>query len=324
MKALALISGGLDSTLAAKVVQGQGVDVIGIKFVIPFYLRKKSLLPSIGIEIREVDIMQEFLGLLEDPRHGFGSEMNPCIDCKVLMLSRARELMPELGASFIVTGEVLGQRPMSQHRQALELIAKEAGLEGLVVRPLSARLLPETIPEKQGWLNRDTLLNFGGRGRKPQIALAHSFGIKGYAQPAGGCLLTEPQFANRLKELMAHKELSLENTEILKIGRHFRLADRAKLIVGRNEQENTALVSLARDNDYLFCPGDDIAGPTALARGCIDEQLMMLCSRIVCRYCDRDAGITEIILQVKKVSEGKQQCVSVSPLDEATLKHLRI
>jgi tRNA U34 2-thiouridine synthase MnmA/TrmU len=183
------------------------------------------------------------------------------------MLSQTKELMPQLGAAFVVTGEVLGQRPMSQHKQALYAIAKRASLEGLVVRPLSAKLLLETIPEKEGWISRERLLSLSGRTRKPQIELSRALGIKEYAQPAGGCLLTDPGFAKRLKELIGQDELGRDNIQLLKIGRHFRLAPNVKLVVGRDERENERLVNLAQDDDYLFFPADELAGPTSMGVG---------------------------------------------------------
>jgi len=323
MRALALISGGLDSTLAARVIKELGVEVIGLHFDIPFYARKKKPLPEIGIEMREIDIGSEFLEVLAHPRYGFGSHMNPCIDCKILMVKKALELLDGLGAQFIITGEVLAQRPMSQHRQALELIPKKAGAEGLVVRPLSARHLPETLPEQKGWIDRNKLLNFAGRGRSAQIALAKRFGIEHYAQPAGGCLLTDPEFAKRLKELMAHSEIELSNIKLLKTGRHFRLTPFTKLIVGRNESENEILRNAAQDNDHLFFADEHTAGPTSLARGPMDAPLCGLCAKITARFCDRQ-GDNEITIQHKTTKEDTQEALGATPIDGATLLGLKI
>lgn len=321
MKAIALVSGGLDSTLAAKLIQNQGIEVIGLYFQIPFSISNKTL-SDLGIEVRCVDIKEAFLEIVTNPRYGFGSKINPCIDCKILMLSKAKELMPELGARFIITGEVLGQRPMSQNRQSLYNITKRAEIEGLVVRPLSARLFPESIPEKEGWVNRNKLLDFSGRGRKPQIALAKKLGIQEYAQPAGGCLLTDPEFAKRLKDLINYHELNMNNIELLKIGRHFRLSKDAKLIVGRNEKENERLVNLAQRNDYLFMPAD-IAGPVALGRGVFNDDLIKLSSRVVCRYCDLD-GKTIAQIVYNCIPEKEKKILEALPLWEIELKSLRI
>jgi tRNA U34 2-thiouridine synthase MnmA/TrmU len=322
MKAITLISGGLDSTLAAKLVNEQGIEVIGLRFKIPFCSNVSRSFSDLGIEIREVNIDDDFLKMMENPRYGYGSHMNPCIDCKILMLRKAKELMDECGAQFIITGEVLGQRPMSQHKQALATIAKKAGLEGLVLRPLSAKLLPETIPEKEGWIKREKLLSFSGRGRKQQIELAKTFGIKEYTQPAGGCLLTDPEFSKRLRDLITHEGLSLNNIELLKIGRHFRLSEKAKLVVGRNEKENKQLVNLAVENDYLFMPLH-IAGPTVLGRGIFNDELFKLSCSITCRYCDLNGKINAEIIYMK-IPEREQKILNISPIKENQLLTLRI
>lgn len=323
MKAIALISGGLDSALAAKLVKEQGVEVMGLRFKIPFCPNGSKNFPDLGIGIREVNINDDFLEMMQNPRYGYGSNMNPCIDCKILMLRKAKEFMGQDDAKFIVTGEVLGQRPMSQHKQALSTVAKKAGLEGLVLRPLSAKLLPETIPEKEGWIKREKLLSFSGRGRKQQIELAKTFAIREYAQPAGGCLLTDPEFSKRLKELINHEGLNLNNIELLKIGRHFRIAQEAKLVVGRNEKENEQLANLARENDYLFFPSVDLAGPTSLGRGKFNEDLIKLSCSITCRYCDLNGKINADIIYMKN-PEKEQKILNVSPIKENQLSTLRI
>ena len=294
IKALALVSGGLDSLLAARLIKEQGLEVIGLHFKIPFCkLDIKTSLPDIGIKIIEVDLGAEFLGLIQGPRYGFGSNMNPCIDCKILMFTKARECMVRLGARFIITGEVLGQRPMSQNKQALRLIKQNSGLDDLLLRPLSAKFFSPSLPEREGWVERARLLDFNGRMRKPQMQLAKKLGIAKYANPAGGCLLTDPCFSKRLKELLAHQELNLENLELLKVGRHFRIGKNSRLAVGRNEDENNLLMRLAGPGDYLFHPQDDLAGPVSLARGPVGEELLDLCSQITCAYSDT-AGADEI------------------------------
>lgn len=324
MKAIALVSGGLDSLLAVKVAQGQGIEVLTLHFKIPF-CRPKPLRADHcpGPALKEIDIGEDFLEIIKSPRYGFGSNMNPCIDCKILMLKKARELMPQLGASFVITGEVLGQRPMSQNRQTLELIEKRSGLSGLIVRPLSAKLLAMSAPEKEGWVNRQGFLGLAGRGRKEQFALAAKFGLKEFAQPAGGCLLTDPEFAKRLKELIAHKELSLQNVTLLKMGRHFRLGPNTKLIVGRNEKENMALEGSGLSGDYLFRPNENLAGPTSLGRGRFTDELIKLACSITCRYCDlngsREAKILGTVLAGNRPSIFEAQ-----PLEEDKLISLRI
>jgi len=323
MRALVLISGGLDSALAAKLIQNQGIELIGLYFGIPFFAGKKEALSHLGIEIKYIDIKEKFLEVIKSPRYGFGSNMNPCIDCKILMLREAKGLMPEFGANFIVTGEVLGQRPMSQNKPALELIEKRAGLEGLLLRPLSAKLLAQTIPEKQGWVRREGLFSFSGRTRKPQIALAKELKIMEYPNPAGGCLLTDPAFARRLKELMAHQELNMDNIELLKFGRHFRIAANTKLVVGRDEKENEEVVNKALEGDYLFFPTDELAGPTSLGRGVFDEELIKVSCAITCRYCDLNGKTTADIVY-KKIPEKENSMLNTLPIEENRLRSLRI
>jgi tRNA U34 2-thiouridine synthase MnmA/TrmU len=323
MRALALISGGLDSLLAVCLMREQGIEVTGIKFKIPFCPRSAGPPFTCGIEVKEVDIGADFLNLIRSPRYGFGAQMNPCIDCKILMFAKAGELFTALGASFAVTGEVLGQRPMSQHRQALLLTSRRAGLEGLVLRPLSAQLLPETVPEKEGWVARDRLLGLSGRARKAQFALAEKFGIRQYAQPAGGCLLTDPGFARRLHDLCRHQGLNLDNVELLKSGRHFRLSDQAKLAVGRNETENNALLGLARAGDYLLLPDENSAGPAALGRGEFSRGLLRLAAGIVLRYCDKD-GKRPIKISCRKLPGAAEHEIEPLPLAEEKISELRI
>ena len=214
MKAVMLLSGGLDSLLAARVLLDQGIELEALNFVTAFCnctpksrccSSAASAVQQLGISLKVINSTQDFLKVVRNPAHGYGSNLNPCIDCRILMFRKAADYMRETGASFIVTGEVLGERPMSQRREAMNLIEKEAGLEGLIVRPLSAELLDPSMPEKEGWIDRKKLLAIRGRSRKPQIALAASYGLKDYPCPAGGCLLTDPIFAARMRDLMQHK-----------------------------------------------------------------------------------------------------------------------
>ena len=337
MKAIALISGGLDSILAARIIKEHGVDVIPLNFKIPFCQRKKKNSPvvdlnsfvksSLGEELKVVDVGADFLELVLAPKHGFGSNMNPCIDCKIFMLAKARELMLKWDAQFVVTGEVLGQRPMSQHRQALEIIEKESGLQGLLLRPLCAAVLPETLPEQKGWVKRDGLFKFNGRSRRPQIALAREFNINNYPNAAGGCLLTDANFSLRLKDLIEHHELNTENVELLKIGRHFRLGNKTKLIAGRNEEENQELEKLAAQGDYLFMPNEDLAGPTCLGRGEFNDALIHLSSQVTCSYSDLNGDKRGRIIYYKKEEAlaGRLPCaLEASALDENKLAELRL
>ncbi|MFA5156706.1 MAG: tRNA 4-thiouridine(8) synthase ThiI [Candidatus Omnitrophota bacterium] len=332
MKAVALISGGLDSMLAARVVKDQGIEVIGLHFDISFGRHKKRLLglhdepihwveDNLGIELRTVDIAYEFLEVLKSPKHGYGANMNPCIDCKILMLKKSKEIMHDLGASFVITGEVLGQRPMSQHRQALMSIEKESGLEGLLLRPLSAKLLPLTTPEVLGWIDRAQLLRINGRSRKDQKELISRYDIKDYPNAAGGCLLTDPEFSRRLQDLMKRAELNVENVELIKVGRYLKISENSRLIVGRDEKENEFLTSIAKDGDYLFMPAN-VMGPAALGRGDFDENLINLACRIVCRYCDLNSSVAADIIYKKKNS--KEESMNVTPAQESEIERLRI
>jgi len=305
IKALALISGGLDSLLAARLIQEQGVEVTGLHFNIPFCKINISQICGAQIKIIESDLGSLFLKLIEKPHYGFGSNMNPCIDCKILMFKKARELMDQMGAKFIITGEVLGQRPMSQNKRALKLIKRESGLDDLLLRPLSALFFPPSIAEREGWVKREKLLSLNGRGRSAQMELAKDLGIERYSTPAGGCLLTDPCFARRLKELIGHNELNLENISLLKVGRHFRIGDEARLVIGRDEAENEILSRMGKEGDYLFFPQRDLAGPTSLARGQLTDELISLASEITGAYTD-SGRLKEISINYFKVSSAEK------------------
>lgn len=324
IKAIALVSGGLDSLLAAKIIFDQGVELIGLHFKIPFCkLNIKKVFPDIGIEIIEVDLAKEFLSLIQKPRYGFGTNMNPCIDCKILMFSKAKELMDDLGAKFIITGEVLGQRPMSQNKQALRLIKERSGLDDLLLRPLSAQFFAPSLAEKEGWVRREKLLAFNGRRRNAQMQLAKELGLMKYSTPAGGCLLTDPCFCKRMQELLAHKELDLDNLALLKVGRHFRIGDKARLVVGRDEKENNLLAQLAKPQDYLFFPQKDLAGPTCLARGPITQELILLSSEIASAYTDV-AGLKEIEVLYRQVPKEEDNVHKITYVPKNRFVHLLI
>ncbi|MDD4938989.1 MAG: tRNA 4-thiouridine(8) synthase ThiI [Candidatus Omnitrophica bacterium] len=334
MKAITLISGGLDSTLATRIIQEIGLELIALNTISPFCLCNRrsskgclhganSAAKQLGLKLISVDVTNDFLEIVKNPKHGYGSNMNPCIDCRILLFKKAKELMASEGASFVITGEVLGQRPMSQKLNTMRLIEKESGLEGLVLRPLSARVLEETIPEKRGWLSREKLLAINGRGRREQMDLAAKLGINDYPCPSGGCLLTDPEFSKRLKDLMKYGGFNLENIQLLKIGRHFRLDEKTKLIVGRNEKENEILLSFAKEYDHLFMPGDNLAGPTSLGKGIFNEELLKLSCGITCRYCDINGERNAEIIY-KKHSEKEDKILAVSPLEETKLLSLRI
>jgi len=257
VKALGLFSGGLDSMLAALVLREQGIQVTGLVWVTPFFTSEKAEESAAAIELPLIieDFTDRYLHLLYEPPHGFGKWMNPCVDCHLLMLREAGKIMEAAGFDFLFTGEVVGQRPFSQNKGSLNLIAKKSGYGDRLLRPLSAKLLKMIRPEQEGLVDRDRLLNISGRGRKRQMELAARYGLTSYPVPAGGCLLTNPGFSARLRDLVQHlpqAELRRRDLELLKWGRHFRLSPSLKVIVGRDERDNEALERLIRPGDAVL------------------------------------------------------------------------
>jgi len=288
IKGIGLFSGGLDSILAAKVIEGLGVEVTCVAFETPFFdaIKAKAIAHKIGLPLIVMNITDEHLCMLEAPRYGYGRNMNPCIDCHILMLKKAGQVMEEAGADFLFTGEVLGQRPMSQGKQSLHVVASRSGYGGYVVRPLSAKLLAETIPEKEGKIDREKLLDIQGRSRKRQIEMARNYGISGYSSPAGGCLLTDPIFAKRLKDLFEHRsDRDVRDIELLKYGRHLRLSQDVKAIVGRREGENNTIEDLSRNGD-LIIKARDYPGPTVLVPYGCDDVTLEVAASICVLYSD--------------------------------------
>lgn len=254
-KAIALFSGGLDSMLAAELIRRQNIDVVCVTFTTPFFSAHKAraAIRQINLPLVTEDITPEYLIMLKSPRYGYGRNMNPCIDCHTLMLQCAGRMMEKTGSDFILTGEVLGQRPMSQNEQSLSVVSKNSGYHDFILRPLSALLLDPIKAERDGRVDRTQLLSIHGRGRKPQMQMAADFGITRYAPPAGGCLLTEPTFSQRLRDLMFRQaDQNIRDYELLKYGRHFRISDHSKIIVGRNRADNDALKELAGPEDFIL------------------------------------------------------------------------
>jgi len=290
VQALGLLSGGLDSTLAVCVLREQGVEVLGLSFRSCFFETSKAEAAAsrVGIPLRTIDFTEEHLRLVRNPPHGYGKCMNPCIDCHALMLRHAGQLMQAEGYDFIFTGEVLGERPMSQNREALRVVAEESGYPDVVLRPLSAQLLPPTKPEREGLVDRSRLLAIRGRSRKPQMELAGKFGLTDYPTPAGGCRLTDPNFSRRLKDLFDHGRVTtVRDIELLKIGRHFRLSPTVKVVMGRDEQENHRLLSLRESGDtHLVVVGPP--GPDTLIPACqgLREENVQLAARLTVSYSD--------------------------------------
>jgi tRNA U34 2-thiouridine synthase MnmA/TrmU len=292
IRALGLLSGGLDSMLAGAVLRAQDIEVTCICFVTPFYgaARAREAAAQLDLPLKVVDLFEKFQPLLYEPPHGFGKGHNPCIDCHTLMIREAGVVMAAEGFDFVFTGEVLGQRPMSQNRGSLNLVARESGLAELLLRPLSAKLLQPTRPELEGWVNRERLLNFSGRGRKRQIALAAAYGISRYPAPAGGCLLTDPGFAWRIKELLRHQgRASRRDLELLKWGRHFRLPGGAKAVVGRTERDNEAIFGLKAPGDHCLNV-ENVPGPLVLVPGAATEVDLQGAAGLAAAYSDAPLG----------------------------------
>ncbi|MBX5327585.1 MAG: hypothetical protein ACQXXH_02965 [Candidatus Bathyarchaeia archaeon] len=294
-KALALLSGGLDSTLALKLVLDQGVDVEAVNFVTPFCLCKKGecgaseVAKKFNIPIKIINVGKEYLNVVRKPKYGYGKNMNPCVDCRIFMFKKAKKYAKRTGASFIVTGEVLGERPMSQHMGAMRIIEEESGLKGKILRPLSAKLLPETVIEQEQLVNRERLLDIKGRSRKRQIELAREFNIKNYPCPSGGCLLTYKEFARKLRDLFDHKKkVSLKDVHLLKVGRHFRF-EKNKIIVGRNEAENKVLLNSKAENDYYF-EVPDCGSPITVLQGPKTRKPIEKAAALTAYYSDKKGG----------------------------------
>jgi tRNA U34 2-thiouridine synthase MnmA/TrmU len=248
--------------------------------------------------------------------------MNPCIDCKINMLKAAKERMKEAGASFVVTGEVLGERPMSQRKDMLALIEKQSGLKGLLLRPLTAKLLEPTLPEKEGMVDREKLLDIRGRSRRPQIALAEKLGITEYPNPAGGCLLTDPGFARRIRDIMKHNAFNMDNLELLTVGRHFRLSDKAKLVVGRDENENALLEKMIKGGDICFRLMDG-AGPVSILRGEADRALVESAAAIVAHHTKFKKENT-VRMGCWKADAADHTVISVMPAAPEDVERIRL
>jgi tRNA U34 2-thiouridine synthase MnmA/TrmU len=332
MKAIALLSGGLDSTLAARTVLDLGIELEALNFLTVFCtcttrgetcLASQKAVSALGIPLKVLNVSDEYLSVIKNPRHGYGSNMNPCIDCRIFMMKKAKVYMEATGASFLVTGEVLGQRPMSQRRDTMRLIEKEADLEGFILRPLSAKFLPASIPEKEGWVDREKLLKIQGRSRKPQIQLADQYGIRDYPCPAGGCLLTDPGFAKRMRDLLCFfPDFSLNDVHLLKMGRHFRLSPGLKLVVGRNEEENQKIQTFSDEGDILIRLFR-FPGPLSLLRGETAEGDIEKAAAITARY-SKAKGLEKVEVICRKAKGDGNRSLSVTPLSEKEIEELMI
>ena len=331
-KAIALLSGGLDSTLAVKVMLDQGISVEALNFTSPFCTctGKNSGCKSEAVRVAEefqipIKVMNkgvEYLEILRNPKHGYGKGMNPCIDCRIYLLQKAREYMVETGADFVFTGEVLGQRPMSQRRDTLRVIERESGLEGLLLRPLSAKHFKPTIPEIEGWVDREKLLSMQGRSRKEQFELAAELDVKNYPCPAGGCLLTDPSFVGKVRDVFDHaQELNLRDFRILKVGRHFRIGPRTKVIMGRNDAENGLIegVVLAGEATLRWSGGPS---PLAAVVGECSDELLARAGQVLLRYTKAPVGEEA---ELDGWVDGRELKFStLNSLDEAAVEALRL
>jgi hypothetical protein len=288
IRALALLSGGLDSALAARLVLDQGVEVVGLHLESPTACRSdvRAVARELGVPLEVREKGSAYLELLRRPRFGYGKNMNPCVDCRIFMFHIGRDVMAQVGARFLVTGEVAGQRPMSQGRNTLGLIEREAGMEGWVLRPLSALLLPETEPERRGWVARARLLGISGRGRLEQLALADRYGLTHHQSPGGGCLLTDRAFSVKLEDLFAHSDgaaTGMEEVALLRVGRHFRVRPDLKVVLGRNQAENLRLTEFENGSRWLVEP-HGFNGPSALVCGPRGEAELDVALRLIAEY----------------------------------------
>jgi len=331
-KAVALISGGLDSLLAAKVIQQQGIQVEGINFFTGFCveghthaIRQKDrarpkrnnalwVAEQLGIKLHIIDIVEEYKDIVFNPKHGYGANLNPCLDCKIFMVKKAQEWMVDNGFDFIITGEVVGQRPMSQRKDTMPVVARDSGAEDRLVRPLSGQNLPATLPEREGWISREKLYGFNGRSRKPQMALAEEFGLEDYAQPAGGCcFLTDAQYSVKLADLWrarGEKQYEMDDIMLLKVGRHLRPRPHFKVIISREEGEGNFLQGYRKQFVSLLTTSH--AGPLALLDGVVDDEDITLAARLVARY-SQGKQADRVELTVTGL-DGRQRLLSVKPL----------
>ncbi|MDF1545826.1 MAG: hypothetical protein P1R58_12095 [bacterium] len=329
--AVALFSGGLDSALAVLLILRQNIEVTALTFMTHFGcdLGDRSSCGSnpypaaekYGFNVKLMHLGEKFVEIVKNPKHGRGKNMNPCTDCRILMLNEGKELMEMLGADFIFTGEVLGQRPMSQLKDKLNLTERETGLKGKLVRPLSAKLLKPTEPELSGLLDRDKLEGISGRGRKRQIEMAEQFGLQDYPSPASGCLLTDESYSNRLRDLLAHTDhIGFDDLNLLRVGRHFRLDRNTKVIVGRNEPDNLQIMAYKQPHHFVL-EAVEIGSPITLLIGDTSEDNIKKAAMITARYSS-DKSLPSV--RVTLTSDESNPAYDVPPAEDKDLALVRV
>lgn len=307
IRALGMLSGGLDSALAARLLLDQGIEVIGFHLESPTACRNDvaEVAGDLGIRLISRAKGEEYLRLLRHPRFGYGRNMNPCVDCRIFMFRHGHAWLEEFEAAFLFTGEVVGQRPMSQQRHRMALIDREAGLEGWILRPLSALKLPETEPETRGWVDRSRLLGIEGRTRHEQLRLAEQYGLRHTTSPGGGCLLTDPLYSERLRDLFDHTpepHTTMNDVALLSIGRHVRIADDLKVVLGRDHEENQKLAAFENGSRWRVEP-EDFRGPTALVCGPCDERALSIAIDLILKHTS-DRGSA---LRVRRSENGEMR-----------------
>lgn len=330
IKAIALFSGGLDSILACRVVALQGIDVLAVKFVSPFFDRHllgsdycEKIKEKYGINVQLVDISDEYIQLLRSPVHGYGKHFNPCIDCKIFMMSRAREMMKAVGASFLISGEVVGQRPMSQRRDALRLVERDSGCDGLLLRPLCAKKLEPTKAELAGLINRGALYDINGRSRSGQMALAEEFGVVDYPTPAGGCMLTDAVVGERIKFFYAeHENISASDIQHITVGRQFKLPGGGWLALGHKESENILMEGNVQAQDVQLRL-EDRPGPLAVLRYKTSANDIGLAAGLVARYGKKDSNGKPYPGRVRCICDGDEYVIDALPIAEELIAPMR-
>ncbi|MFH2035944.1 MAG: hypothetical protein ABIJ45_06035 [Candidatus Zixiibacteriota bacterium] len=329
--AVALFSGGLDSILSVLLVMRQNIEVTAITFMTHFGcdIEDRSgcgsnpypMAEKFGFNVKLMHLGQKFIDIVKAPKHGYGKNLNPCIDCRLLMLSEAKLFKEMIGADFVITGEVLGQRPKSQRRDAMMFVDRKSGLDGYLVRPLSAKLFPETMPEKSGLLDRNLLENITGRSRKRQMQLAKEFGVTDYPSPAGGCLLTEPSYTNRLRDLMHYdKDFGFVDLNLLRQGRHFRLSDKVRIIVGRNEKDNDKIESMAQENHLVF-EAREAGSPITILIGEPSDEEIKLAAAITARY---SSARNEPEVEITYIKNRVDNKLKIEPADPEEIEKYQI